>query len=86
MKNRRWLYWIMRNAGFQGFPYEYWHFDHENNPVGAYVAGKESASYGFAGDLDGDHNAVGPGTCVFHKDRGIWRRFEGFLNAKTTTK
>lgn len=27
LRNRRLLYWIMREAGFANYPYEWWHFD-----------------------------------------------------------
>jgi zinc D-Ala-D-Ala dipeptidase len=28
LRNRRLLYWAMRNQGFTNYSYEYWHFDY----------------------------------------------------------
>lgn len=28
LQNRRLLFWLMTEAGFAGYPYEYWHFDY----------------------------------------------------------
>jgi len=60
--NRRWLYWVMREVGFHPWPFECWHFDSENDSVGAYSSRKKVSSYGFAGNLRGEHNLLGPAT------------------------
>ena len=49
--NRRWLYWLMHRVGFRGFPSEWWHFDHVKDPVGAYISGRDTASFGYAGEM-----------------------------------
>ena len=45
--NRRYLYWLMRIGNFRGWPFEWWHFDHVKDQVGAYIAGKTTAQYGY---------------------------------------
>lgn len=45
--NRRYLYWLMRIGNFRGWPYEWWHFDHANDPVGAHISGTKDVRFGY---------------------------------------
>jgi D-alanyl-D-alanine dipeptidase len=45
--NRRYLYWLMRIGNFKGWPFEWWHFDHADDPVGAFISNKETAKFGY---------------------------------------
>lgn len=45
--NRRLLYWVMRDAGFEGYQHEWWHFNSPKTQMGAKSAGLPHAGYGY---------------------------------------
>lgn len=46
--NRRMLYRVMHEAGFEGFEHEWWHYNARETQMGARAAGSQSARYGNA--------------------------------------
>jgi len=50
-ENRRLLYNLMTGVGFTNYPYEFWHYDFENQFY-ALNKGLNSAEFGFAGGLE----------------------------------
>ncbi len=49
--NRRLLYRVMHEAGFEGFEHEWWHYNAPETQMGAQAAGRPSASFGSAASL-----------------------------------
>lgn len=49
--NRRILYYVMHEAGFEGFEHEWWHYNARDTQMGASTAGIETARYGNAATL-----------------------------------
>lgn len=45
-RNRRLLHNVMRQAGFEAYPYEWWHFNSKKSQMGAKTAGLNFAEYG----------------------------------------
>jgi hypothetical protein len=46
--NRRILFWLMSEAGFEAYPDEWWHFNDPKSQMGAKTAGIMEAKYGAA--------------------------------------
>ncbi len=49
LKNRRWLYWLMKSEGFEAYPDEWWHYNDRKSQMGAICAGSDFAVYGQSG-------------------------------------
>lgn len=47
-EHRRLLYRVMMSAGFEGYEYEWWHFNAHETQMGARAAGLSEASFGVA--------------------------------------
>jgi D-alanyl-D-alanine dipeptidase len=48
LKNRRWLYWIMKKGGFEAYPDEWWHFNDNKTQMGTKTSGGDASEYGAA--------------------------------------
>jgi len=49
--NRRLLYRVMHEVGFEGFEHEWWHFNSVETQMGARTSRREMATYGIASSL-----------------------------------
>lgn len=49
--NRRLLYEVMYEVGFEGFEHEWWHYNAPETQMGARAAGHDEATYGIASSL-----------------------------------
>lgn len=54
MKSRRFLYRVMRDAGFEAYPDEWWHYNSPKSQMGAKTAGLDLAEFGVA-DLSAEN-------------------------------
>lgn len=46
LKNRRLLYHVMTDAGFEAYPFEWWHFNSQKSQMGSKTAGIKEAKFG----------------------------------------
>jgi D-alanyl-D-alanine dipeptidase len=49
--HRRLLYYVMHEAGFEGFEHEWWHYNARETQMGARAAGCSEVTYGIATEL-----------------------------------
>ena len=58
--NRRLLYYVMHEAGFEGFEHEWWHYNAPETQMGTKASGGRVASFGNATLLLPQHSATQP--------------------------
>ena len=46
MQNRRMLYWVMMQVGFEAYQDEWWHFNSKASQMGAKTSGQKEATFG----------------------------------------
>jgi hypothetical protein len=80
--NRRLLFGIMAQAGFQPYFAEWWHFNAPESQMGAATAGRDYATFGAVG-LDESNKAHENTRLKIHQEALKLQREEGLAIART---